>query len=64
MEKQAYSIDEFCFAHGFCRASFYNMLKRGEGPRVMKVGGRTLVSHEAAADWRRDREANTDPKAA
>jgi predicted DNA-binding transcriptional regulator AlpA len=64
MDKQAYSIDEFCFAHGFCRASFYNMLKRGEGPRVMKVGGRTLVSQEAAMDWRREREANSGTKAA
>jgi predicted DNA-binding transcriptional regulator AlpA len=64
MEKQAYSIAEFCFAHGFCRASFYNMLKRDEGPRVMKVGGRTLISHEAATEWRREREANSGPKAA
>lgn len=64
MDKQAYSIDEFCFAHGFCRASFYNLLKRGEGPRVMKVGGRTLVSQEAATEWRREREGVRDPKAA
>jgi hypothetical protein len=64
MDKQAYSIDEFCFAHGFCRATFYNLQKRGEGPRVMKVGGRQIISHEAAADWRRDRENSTAPVAA
>jgi len=30
------------------------------GPRLMKVGRRTLISVEAAADWRRDMEAKTD----
>ncbi len=56
METEAYSIDEFCRAHGISRAHYFNIQKRGEGPRVMRVGSRVLVSREAAADWRRDRE--------
>ena len=52
----AYSIDEFCRPHGICRASFYNLQNRGEAPRTMKVGARVLISVEAAADWRRERE--------
>jgi hypothetical protein len=30
---------------------------RGEGPAEMHVGSRVLISHEAATDWRREREA-------
>ncbi len=56
MEKDAYSIVEFCQRHGFSRASFYNLEKDGEAPRMMRVGGRILISKEAAADWRRARE--------
>ncbi len=59
---QAFSVDEFCAAHRICRANFYGLLKKGEGPRIMKVGGRTLISVEAAADWRRAREADTAPR--
>jgi predicted DNA-binding transcriptional regulator AlpA len=55
--KAAFSISEFCRLHGICRASFYNAIKRGDAPRLMRVGSRRLVSAEAAADWRREREA-------
>jgi hypothetical protein len=53
---EAYTVPEFCAAHRICRASFYN-LPEGERPRVMRVGSRVLVSKEAAAEWRRAREA-------
>jgi predicted DNA-binding transcriptional regulator AlpA len=56
MHMGANSIPSFCRAHGISRATFYNLLKRGEGPIVMKVGKRTLVSDEAAAAWRRRME--------
>lgn len=55
--KGAYSITEFCQAHGgFTRQFFYKLLKQGKGPRLMKIGARTLISVEAAADWRRQME--------
>ncbi len=56
MTTAAYSIAEFCRAHRLSRAFFYNLLKRGEGPIVMKVGKRTLVANEAADAWRRRME--------
>ncbi len=56
MTKQAYSVDEFCEAHGFCRATLYNLWRSGDGPRFMRVRDRRLISIEAAADWRRDME--------
>ena len=51
------TVDEFCVAHRICRATFYNLLKDGQGPTVMKVRGRTLISDEAATAWRRRMEA-------
>ena len=57
VNKACYSVDEFCGAHNLSRAMFYKILKEGIGPRVMRVGARTLVSEEAAADWRRQMEA-------
>jgi hypothetical protein len=53
METEAYSIDEFCRAHGISRAHYFNIQKRGAGPRTMSVGSRVLISRESAADWRR-----------
>jgi hypothetical protein len=59
LPRQAYTIDEFCAAHGFCRASFYNLQRAGSAPVVMKVGGRRLISVEAAAAWRRAMETQS-----
>lgn len=55
--RKAFSIDEFCRAHGISRAFFYKIAKSGKSPRLMKVGSRRLISEEAAADWRRQMEA-------
>jgi len=56
MDREAYTIDEFCRTHGISRAHYFNIQNRGEGPRVMRVGARVLVSRESAAEWRRSRE--------
>lgn len=52
-----YTVNEFLLAHKFCRATLYKLWRDGGGPRRMTVLGRTLISVEAAADWRREREA-------
>jgi predicted DNA-binding transcriptional regulator AlpA len=56
MPRLALSIPEFCKAHGISEGLFYKLKKQGEGPREMKVGVRTLISFESAAEWRRSRE--------
>jgi len=56
MPTAAYLIAEFCRAHRVSRAFFYVLLKRGDAPKVMKVGKRRLVSDEAAKDWRQRME--------
>ena len=57
MTKQTYSVNGFCDAHNICRGTLYNLWKSGDGPRFMYVGRRRLITHDAAADWRRDMEA-------
>ena len=52
----ALSIREFCAAHGISEGFFYKLKKQGEGPREMKLGARTLITLESAAEWRRARE--------
>ena len=37
------------------------MQRQGLTPKTMKVGARTLISMEAAAEWRRQCEATADP---
>jgi hypothetical protein len=63
-EVRASTVDEFCHSHRISRGTFYNLLKAGHGPSIMKVGARTLISAEAAADWRRKMETATTQIAA
>ena len=39
-----FSVAEFCQAHNISIGHFYALKKKGLGPRVMKVGLRTLRS--------------------
>ena len=48
----AYSVSEFCRAHGISESTYRRLQKQGLGPRVFKVGQKNLVSVESAAAWR------------
>jgi hypothetical protein len=53
----AFTIREFCNAHKISTAFYYDLRNSGRGPREMILGTRRVISAEAAADWRREREA-------
>jgi hypothetical protein len=53
----ASTVREFCDEHRISVAFYYVMKAEGWGPREMRAGSRVLIAHEAAADWRRAREA-------
>jgi hypothetical protein len=53
----AYSIREFCAAHRLSESMFFKLRNQGLGPAEMSVGSRRIISFEAAARWRRAREA-------
>ena len=48
-----YDVSEFCAAHRISRSHFYALLRERLGPRVLRAGGRVLISVEAAAEWRK-----------
>lgn len=56
-EKHAQTIPQFCDSNNISRAHFYNLRKIGKGPRIFYTGKKPLISKEASADWRREREA-------
>ncbi|HEY2527132.1 MAG TPA: transcriptional regulator [Xanthobacteraceae bacterium] len=57
-----YSVDDFCLKHVISRAQLYRLWAAGGGPRRMSVGRRTLITREAAADWKREGEAAAEQK--
>jgi len=52
----AFSVAEFCQRHGISQSFYFVLQAEGRGPRIMRVGRRTLISREAAAAWRRQQE--------
>jgi hypothetical protein len=52
-----YTIPEFCVAHRISEAFFFQLRNEGHGPKEMRVGRRRMITLEAAAEWRRAREA-------
>jgi hypothetical protein len=53
----AYSIAAFCKAHSISPDMFFKLMRQGLGPKVFRVGRRTLISVPAAEEWVREREA-------
>jgi predicted DNA-binding transcriptional regulator AlpA len=62
-EKSARTIAEFCARNSISRAMFYKLKNAGKGPRLVRVGTKSLISDQAEKDWHREREADS-PKAA
>jgi predicted DNA-binding transcriptional regulator AlpA len=59
----ALSIRQFCKAYNISEDFFYKLKRQGQAPRLMKVGARTLISMEAAKEWRIDRETSSATEA-
>jgi hypothetical protein len=52
------SINDWCREAGFGKSTFYVLARAGQGPKIVKVRGRTLITETAAAYFeRREREA-------
>jgi hypothetical protein len=56
-EPDAYTVQEFCTAHRISRSKLYQLWDEDTGPRIMRIGSKVLITREAAAKWRRAREA-------
>jgi len=55
--QNAESVADFCRSHAISRSLFYKLAREGKAPRIMKVGRRTLITTEAAQEWRQEMEA-------
>ena len=53
-DADAFTVNEFCGRHRISVQLFYK--NRNQMPRTFYVGTRVLISKEAAAAWRRERE--------
>jgi hypothetical protein len=53
-DADAFTVNEFCARHRISVQLFYK--NRNQMPRTFNVGTRVLISKEAAAAWRRERE--------
>jgi hypothetical protein len=62
--RACYTVAEFCEAHRISRSMLYKLWASGNGPRFKLVGAKKIISHEAAADWRREAEAADSENAA
>ena len=49
--KYSHSINEFCFMNNISRNMFYKLKSKGNGPDLIKVGRRTLITVESAQKW-------------
>ena len=56
----AYSVEQFCRRHGISPQLYYKLKPQGLMPMTFKLGARVLISREAAAAWRRERERLSD----
>jgi hypothetical protein len=59
MEQPIFTVAEFCAVHRISRTRLYSEWKEGTGPRFFRVGTKILITDEAAANWRREREVAT-----
>ena len=57
VRRRSFTIDEFCFANGFSRATYYNLKADGEAPDEMRVRGKIIITDETDAKWRKKRAA-------
>jgi hypothetical protein len=64
MVAAAFTVDQFCAAHQISRALLYKLWEQKLGPRRFCAGSKVLISFEAAADWRRERERAAEEEAA
>ena len=58
MNKDAFTISQFCEGHEISRAFFYTLQKEGRAPKVVKLKAKRLITVEAAREWREKLDAD------
>jgi hypothetical protein len=61
-DDRARTIKEFCVRNPMSHSTYFELRRRKQGPREMRVLGKVLITPQAEADWRRERETAHDDK--
>ncbi len=56
MEKQAFTLPEFCEAFNISRGRLHELDQAGLGPRVYRIASKPYISVAAAQEWQRKME--------
>lgn len=59
VERKAYTVSEFCIAFRISKAQYYELKRSHKGPDETHLGGRVIITVEAAERWVEEREAET-----
>lgn len=60
----ALTYAQFCQRYNLSLSFFYELLHRGQAPKIMSVGRRRMVSFTAAREWERQCESAPFPQEA
>jgi hypothetical protein len=58
----AHTIPSFCVSNAISESLYFDLKRKGRGPREIELDGRIIITPDAEADWRREREAETMAK--
>jgi hypothetical protein len=58
----AHTRPSFCASNQISESLYFKLKRQGRGPREIELDGRIIITPEAEADWRREREAETMAK--
>jgi hypothetical protein len=58
----AHTIPSFCESNAISESKYFDLKRRGKGPREIDLGDRIIITPEAERDWRVEREAETEAK--
>jgi hypothetical protein len=54
-----HTIESFCLSNAISQSKYFALKREGRGPREIDLGDRIIITAEAEADWRKEREAET-----
>ena len=52
----------FCESNRISESLYYELKRKGKGPREIELNKRIIITEDAERDWRREREAETMAK--
>ena len=58
----AHTIPSFCESNAISESQYYTLKRQGRGPREIELNKRIIITEQAEADWRVQREAETTAK--